>query len=445
MFGRIYRNAIGAWLALLVVVLAAAESRGETKEETFASGKPKVRYNQVDGQKEGLYEEFFESGGPRITAAYRDGLLQGEYLRYYEDGKLKVRANYRKGKKHGAYIERDAEGRLTLSMNYSAGKPRGKHTIHRDGRRHWEYVWKKGELLKVNGTNTHLHSIKDLKKGLGKILKAKVKLKSAPEEHVAALRRLNSYRFLCGLPADITLDAKQSYHCQAAAELLTHAGELNHTPPQPSGMSEAKYKDAFLGTTRSNLAVGDNLEVSVDHYMYDSDTFNIRTVGHRRWCMNPQMKTTGFGQHTKFCTMWSMDNRRKKPPEPPYIAFPPQGYLPVEFFSTHHAWCVALNNKHVRSSENSRAAIFPLDENLVPGEPLKLAHHSFVGEAGPGADWGPENVLVFKPESLDLTPGSRYAVEITGLTGKNDKEFKLHYVVQFIELNPESNEKSSSP
>jgi len=421
-----------------MVILAAAFSPlavfGETVEEKYENGRIKIRFETTRDKKNGSYEEFFESGQPRVVASYKQGELDGEYVRYHENGKIATRANYRKGKKHGAYVERSEEGQPLLTVSYSAGKRKGKQTIYRDGKRHWEYAWKKGELLKINDTKTQLHTLKDVKKGLAKVYKAKVKLRSAPEEHVAALRRLNAYRFLCGLPADITLEARQSYHCQAAAELLKLHGQLDHTPPKPAGMGEKRYQEGFLGTTRSNLALGTDLAVSIDHYFYDSDNFNIGNIGHRRWCMNPEMRTTGFGRHENFCVMWSMDNRRRPVPDHLFIAYPPQGYLPLEYFSTHHAWSVSLNKKYIQSNETSKATIYPLDENLVPGEPLELAHHSYVGEAAPNVDMGPENVLVFKPESLDLSPGNRYAVEVTGITDNNDKEIKLHYVVEFIEL-----------
>lgn len=423
-----------ALFMLATSALVANMAQAETVEEKHDNGQIKTRYETSKGAKHGKYEEFFESGELRLAAAYKKGKLHGDHTLYFENGKVQARTAYRMGKQHGPYVLRDSSGQTKLSMTYSKGKPRGKHAVRIDDKQKWVYVWKNGELLKINNTKTHLRSVADLKKSLQKIYKAKVKSKSAPEEHVAALRQLNAYRYLCGLPADITLDKEQSKYCQAAAKVLNTLGDLSHTPEKPAGVDAATYKDGYEGTTHSNLAIRGNLAESVDLYWYDSDNFNLDRIGHRRWCMNPEMKTTGFGREDNVCVMWSMDHRRESVPEHLYLAFPPQGYMPLEYFSSDHAWCVSLNKKYIKSNEQSRATIYPLDEYLVPGEPLTLTHESFVGESGPGRDWGPENVLIFKPATIDLTPGRRYAVEITGLTDNNGKEIKLHYVVQFIQL-----------
>ena len=44
-------------------------------------------------------------------------------------------------------------------------------------------------------------------------------------------RRINFYRALVALPADITFDATKSGKCQEAALMMARNGQLSHTPP----------------------------------------------------------------------------------------------------------------------------------------------------------------------------------------------------------------------
>ncbi len=413
--------------------VGSTAAAAEVVEEKYDSGQVRVRYEQTDGKKSGDYEEFFENGQPKVVAKYRNDQLDGEFVRYHESGKVNVRANYRRGKLHGAYLEKDAEGEPKFNLTYTAGKPRGRHFVHRAGQRRWEFVWKAGEISTLDDRKTLVHTRKELERGLAKIYRGRIRTKGVSDEQIAALRRLNAYRFLCGLPADVVFDEKQNAHCQAGAELLAKIQRLEHTPAKPEGMDEARYQSGYLGTSNGNIAATATLPSSVDLYMHDSDAMNIAHVGHRRWCMNPAMRTTGFGRDGNFCVMWSMDERRKPAPAYEMVAFPPPGYLPVDYFSTQHAWSVALNRRVIKSSESSEAKIYPLDENLVPGPPLAIVHKSYVGTADPGVFIGPENVLIFKPTGLDLTAGRRYVVEIRGITDKNNEEMELRYVVQFIE------------
>ena len=68
-----------------------------------------------------------------------------------------------------------------------------------------------------------------------------------PQE-LAAVRRLNSYRFLCGVPADVALDPEETYYAAAGAKLLKAINRLDHTPANP-GLPEAEYQDGYTGTS----------------------------------------------------------------------------------------------------------------------------------------------------------------------------------------------------
>ena len=82
----------------------------------------------------------------------------------------------------------------------------------------------------------------------------------------------------------------------------------------------------YEGTSRGNLYMGsEDIVAQVRAYMDDSDASNIDAVGHRRWCLNPRMVKTGFGQTGKFGAMYAHDNSRRKIPEYDFVGYPAPG------------------------------------------------------------------------------------------------------------------------
>src|SRR5262245_5280496 len=163
------------------------------------------------------------------------------------------------------------------------------------------------------------------------------------DEKTLALRRLKAYRYLAQVPYDdLTLDAEYSAMCLAGVKLCETLGKLEHTPENP-GLPEKDFKLAYNGTSRSNLAWGRmTLAESVDGWMFDSDSSNIDRLGHRRWCLNPGMKKTGFGRVGVFAAMYAFDRSRANVPNYDYICFPARGYMPIDFFGPREAWSVSL-------------------------------------------------------------------------------------------------------
>ena len=232
---------------------------------------------------------------------------------------------------------------------------------------------------------------------------------------VAAVRRLNAYRFLCGLPANVTLDPEQTPLCSSRREA---AQSRRQTRPyaRQSGRARAEYKDGYNGTSHSNIFTAtpiSSLAKSVDAYMDDSDAGNICRLGHRRWCLNPAMQTTGFGKYQNFSAMWSFDSRRPNLGDWDIVAYPARGYMPTEYFSPDRAWSLIVNRSRHRSSppatSTSRSAA--LDDALHPGSPLELDYKAV--ETG-GYGGGP--AMIFRPKSLDMAAGRRYGVEIKGVS-----------------------------
>lgn len=250
----------------------------------------------------------------------------------------------------------------------------------------------------------------------------------------AELARLNGYRYLAGLSSDVVLDDNLSWTCKFAAELCKRHGTINHTPPKPPGMSDAAYKRGHEGTSKSNLhwtSGGDGLAGSVDGYMDDSDPSNVRVVGHRRWCLNPPLRRTGFGVVDGFSAMWVMDNAGDPSPGA-IVCFPAAGLHPLAYFTPGTAWSLSLDPaRHRLASPSvkvfdlpnpSSVRSFPKDLKGLREIPLTDVRLSREGS-------GIAQCLIFRPQAK-VVRGARFGVMVSGLEGL--PENRLSYVVEFF-------------
>lgn len=271
-----------------------------------------------------------------------------------------------------------------------------------------------------------------VKKKIAEILAppAKQPANALTGEREAAVRRLNAIRYVAGVPHDVVLDEELNDFSQSGAKLLEKIGKLDHTPTNP-GLPEDEFKKAYRGTSSANLGQGfGNLVQAVDGWMDDSDKGNIDAVGHRRWCINPAMKKTGFGKAGEFTVMHSFDSSRRPAPDFDYIAWPARGSMPVEFFRANYAWNVSLNpRKYQMPDENVKPKVYELDKDgKKTGEPLKL-NYSGVNVDGYGVPF----CVIFRPEKLTLAPGKRYLVELEGVKMKG-KAAEVRYEVEFFTM-----------
>ena len=446
----------------------AAEDKQE-KIEKYPSGQVHLKYTVVDGKKNGPLVEFFENGKTKIRANYKDDLLTFAYLEYYETGPVHIATSYRAGKLQGKYTEKDKKGKTIATASYVDGKLHGERVQQLADKTPWKTVWNHGTPVSLNGVPLHPVPLADIRSGLEKIYgpggpppslaetrrkafgAAGVPLppgaaladsdaedppsaETLDAEREVAVKRLNAYRLICGVPHDVTLDADQNTKCQAAAKLLVKVGHLDHTPTNP-GLPDDEFHLGYTGTSHSNLAgaSGARLTMSeaVDGFMDDSDSSNVERVGHRTWCLNPTMLTTGFGRSGGFAAMWSMDERRADKFDWQTVAYPPAGYMPSEYLEDGVAWSVSINPRHFTlPPESFDVTVRPLDDNLLPGEPLEIEKRHLNAKG-----YGLPNALIFRPQGLDKSSGRRYWVEIGGVT-QYKQPTPVHYMVEFVDLEP---------
>ena len=421
-----------AWLAPGAAVSAPP---GETVE-SWPDGTVKARFEVDDlGRKHGRSVAHYPDGTVQERAVYRTGVLHGLYNSYHPGGKPHITATYDEGVLHKKYVEKDEQGDLVRTSTYDRGVLDGEQAVYRSGKPVAQQVWAKGRLERLNGVTPYPRPLAELRTTLRTILGTDAALaddaqarargwwsdegnvnalaaRPKAERLAEALRRLQAYRWIVEVPWE-GMDLREDWNdfCEAGAQLCARIGKLDHTPPNP-GMDEAEYKKGYTGTSNSNLSAGAPVEFSVDGYMDDSDPSNIDRLGHRCWCMNPRMLKTGFGFAGGFSAMWSMDRSRPKA-EFEQICFPARGYMPVGFFGAEYAWSVSLNESTWKKPNPGavKARVYPLDEHLAPA-PLPLTNdtHRF-NVGGYGVSW----VVIFRPVGIEVAPGRRYWVGISGL------------------------------
>ncbi len=149
------------------------------------------------------------------------------------------------------------------------------------------------------------------------------------------LRRINYYRAMAGLPADIVFDDVKSAKAQAAALMFSANNEIRHDPPADWAHYSA---DGAEGAFFSNIGLGVFGPEAVDAYMVDDGDPNI-SVGHRRWFLYSQAQEMGtgdvppagvYGQEGflfSASAIWVIGDF-KAAPDPEFVPYPGHGFFP---------------------------------------------------------------------------------------------------------------------
>ncbi|MBK8980285.1 MAG: hypothetical protein IPM29_30655 [Planctomycetes bacterium] len=416
-----------------------AEGRKQGGYERFhADGDPAVRASYVDDRLDGDYEELDPGGVRRVFAHYRRGELHGTLQRFaadgvrelfetWRDGQLDGRretfwpngerrelTNWRAGARDGRFEEVSEDGATTRSGAYADGALHGSLKIVQGRRTLSKQVWDHGELARLDDLAPFPERKEALRERLSQVLAARSPEGPAGDLHweqrCAALRRLQVYRALCGLPwADLSLEPDWNGLCDAAAQVCRANGGISHDPPKPPGMDDELYRRGRLGAGSSNLHQGQpSMAAAVDGFLDDSDPSNIARLGHRRWCLAPTLGRTAFGADGGYVAMWALDASGRAPRGVDAVAYPPAGWTPADLFGPGRAFSVALLRGSWPAIEELEVTVRALDEHwLAAAEALELEHLA-IADAGFGT--GP--CLVFRPRGLRVADGAAYLVDV---------------------------------
>lgn len=419
-------------LGIVLLVACSLEAQHEEKIETWDGGKVKARFLvDAQGRKHGAYTAFHEDGSLALKAVYRDDVLDGAYQTFHPNGARHITGGYARGKLYGTYEEVSDDGSRVWTATWGDGKLQGDSKLAVHKKVAMTQKWRDGVISLVNGFAPHPVAAAEIRTQVEKILSMPAPSKPATDDpkasqRYAALRRLQAYRYLCGVPWDsMELDPAYNDLCDAAAEVCEKLGRLSHTPPDPGGLPPGRYEKGRQGAGSSNLAVGTDLPGSVDMYMDDSDESNITALGHRRWCILPELRRTGFGLAKPYSAMWSMDRSARAPKGLKTVKYPPAGFVPADFFGNRHAWSVSFVTGPWSARINPKATLEKLDEHYLPAaKPLEV--RTWIATGG----YGTTNCVAFLPTGLEALPGRSYLATLS-LDGGATKT--VQYVVEFIE------------
>ncbi|RED85381.1 CAP domain-containing protein [Cohnella phaseoli] len=258
---------------------------------------------------------------------------------------------------------------------------------------------------------------------------------------------VNFYRFISGLPYDLSATASLNDQAQHGAVLLAADDDFSHEPARPADMPQAFYKKGYESASASNLYAyygyeDHTMALSIDAYMEDSDTSNLAEVGHRRWILNPALKRIGLGQAASesgwlYTVMQVFDESRTKVPDYNYVPYPAQGAFPLEVFGPNYAWSISLNEAKFRAPEAKKITVTVVRQsdrktwtlNSKSGKVAEKGNYFNVDTNG----YGSGTAIIFRPGGIaEYKEGDRYQVTIRGLLSKSGTAQTLSYSVNFV-------------
>ncbi|MBP5564948.1 MAG: CAP domain-containing protein, partial [Lachnospiraceae bacterium] len=162
---------------------------------------------------------------------------------------------------------------------------------------------------------------------------------------------MNTFRYIAGIPANVTLNSEYNELAQSAALVNAANNQMSHYPVQPSGMSNEMYQKGKKGAGSSNLGWGYGSLGSAlkSGWMSDANASNIDRIGHRRWVLNPSMAQTGFGYAGSYSAMYAFDSSNSEGKNYKGVAWPAQN-TPVGYFPKNDPWSISLGEEVISAT-----------------------------------------------------------------------------------------------
>lgn len=150
----------------------------------------------------------------------------------------------------------------------------------------------------------------------------------------ATLKRINFYRILAGLSPIVQLVDEFNKKAFRSSLMMEAARSLSHHPSPNWKCFSIEGKEA---AGKSNLALEAGA-AGIDSYIVDPGAGNY-FVGHRRWIFFPSLATMGSGSTKSANSLWVLGERSSSNLKPEFVAWPPEGYVPVDLFlNANYRW-----------------------------------------------------------------------------------------------------------
>jgi len=157
-----------------------------------------------------------------------------------------------------------------------------------------------------------------------------------PAYREAQRLRLNWFRAMAGVPANVSFDAANNAEDQQGAMLMSYNNQLSHYPPTSWPHYTAIGADAAGHSSLAQMAGRDAIDSFVREYGAPNGP-----VGHRRWMLHPQTLAMGSGTvpgatlngatYSPATALWAADynawNARPTVRDD-FVAWPPRGFVP---------------------------------------------------------------------------------------------------------------------
>jgi len=226
-----------------------------------------------------------------------------------------------------------------------------------------------------------------------------------------ALRLVNLYRFIAGLPP-VTTDATRDQKAQACALMMDANNQLNHFPPQNWTCYSA---DGSQAAGSSNIASTLGVD-AVDGYM--ADPGNDTTIGHRRWILSGSLGPIGLGSTNTYSCMWVIGGNGQQ--NPTFTAWPSPGKFPIQAMNASYEPVDKTGWTIQSSALNLSGAQVTVTDN---GQNMPVNVAQLLN--GYGSTWA----IKITPSGWTSQAGHTYAVSVSGLAQP------INYSVEMIDCN----------
>ncbi|MEI8310583.1 MAG: CAP domain-containing protein [Verrucomicrobiota bacterium] len=216
-------------------------------------------------------------------------------------------------------------------------------------------------------------------------------------------RRVNFFRAINGLPADIVFNDTKSSKCQEAALMFSANSALNHFPP-----SNWTYYTAngYEAAGNSNIALGNFGPGAVDAFIRD-DGSNNTIVGHRRWLLYSLAQEMGTGDippngsYNSANAIWVIGNFKASATSG-FVAWPNKGFVSQDLVPAR--WSLSYPGAGFGS------AAVTMTQNGSP-VPVTIISRTDNGYG--------ENTIVWEPSGLQVSglQDVSFSITVSGIGG----------------------------
>ena len=258
------------------------------------------------------------------------------------------------------------------------------------------------------------------------------------EELACALNTVKTIRYIAGLSDDIYLSDEYNSLAQASSLVNYVNNKLTHTPAAPAGMDYALASAGYKGSSKSNISWtswrDSALKWTIIHgWMDDSDDYNISTLGHRRWILNPSMGMTGFGSVTgskgTYSAMCAHAMTNLSGSKSGAVCWPATN-TPLSYFGSDAPWSISLGREI--SDDDVIVSLVRMNSSAEEGKVWTFSKYLsdgdfYVNNGG----YGEKGCIIFRPSGIDgYEDGDSFYVSVL----LRDTEETISYNVDFFDL-----------